>query len=254
MNHKDFRTGMIAGGVGALVLAVGFSLFGNSDDDRDRSYDRGSDVWSEDDNDWDDRDKKQFSGDMITKDLDLPAFTSIRVKGAIQLEVAVGESQEVVLEATDEWLDRILMEVDEDELVIDMKTRKRGFNFESDNSPTVTIKMPSLTGFRVDGAVDADIANVDAESFDFEMRGAGDIDISGSCKSLEVDVRGAGDINLEDLKCGAVKVELKGVGDVSVYASDSINAVLAGMGNIDVYGGPKKVNKRVGGFGTIDIN
>ena len=77
--------------------------------------------------------------------------------------------------------------------------------------------------------------------------------MKGSCGKLTLQMAGASDFSGKNLKCEDVKVDLAGAGDATVYASKSINASVAGFGEIDVYGNPETVRKNEAGLADINI-
>lgn len=58
-----------------------------------------------------------------------------------------------------------------------------------------------------------------------------------------------GEIDCSELKSKNTKVVGKGVGELSVYAKDSINITLTGIGNVKYYGNPASVKTDISGIG-----
>jgi len=191
-------------------------------------------------------------GDEVKQDRELETFTRIKVKGGIELHLVAGKDQKVSIETVEDRIADVETYVRNDTLVIDMpKHGKR--NYWNNVEVTVDISMKSLEGIEVLGAVDADVRGIDSEYLEIEIKGAADLDIEGSCGELELDVKGAGDISASDLKCKSVDVDVKGAGSASVYASEKVEADVAGVASIKVFGKPKTVRKHVGGLGSISI-
>lgn len=189
--------------------------------------------------------------DRVVQTRDLTAFTRIEVRGAIDLELTAGESQSVQIEADEDRIEYVTTKVSGDTLIIDMEDR--GKRFWNDSNVDVTINMQTLRAIDVHGAVDGDFENIDSDELLIDIRGAADVDIEGTCGTLTIDMKGAADIEAEDLKCENVEVGVKGAGSASVYASESIDADVAGVASISVYGNPKNVKKNSGGFASISI-
>ena len=264
MTDKNFKAGLLVGAAGAVILAVVLSGTDSSaDSDKKRSHDNdwvieydgegNTSRKSVNPNRYDDDDKSGDNWDGETRTVKgLDAFNSILIKGGMELNIEVGPGFSVEVTGDDYRASDVEFIVDDGELTIDMPDRGRRFWDDADIA--VSITMPEMVGIRVDGAVDAEIDGIDSDVFELDLRGAGDIELSGTCGDLTVDVRGAGDIDAEDLKCKDVKVELRGAGDVTVFAKESIDARLAGIGNIDVMGKPENVRKRLGGLGNISID
>ncbi len=113
---------------------------------------------------------------------------------------------------------------------------------------TAEITMPALRSIDLAGVADGDVRGVDSESFDVDLSGVGDLNISGSCGRLNADVSGVGDLNARELECRVVDVDVSGVGEASVYASEEVDASVNGIGSITIYGSPSNVDKSTSTF------
>lgn len=190
-------------------------------------------------------------GDRITQTRDLATFTRIEIRGAIDLELKAGEEQSVSIKADEDRIEFVTTKVSGDTLIIDMEDK--GKRFWNDSDVDVTINMQSLRAIDVHGAVDGDFENINSEELLIDIRGAADVDIEGTCGTLTIDMRGAANIDADDLECKNVGIDVKGAGAASVYASESIDADVAGVASVSVYGNPKNVKKHSGGFASISI-
>jgi hypothetical protein len=238
-----FKHGVFGAAIVALIGAAAVS--GNSSDNRDHDDDFSIEIEVDDD-------FEEGNGDRVSETRDLATFNSIRVKGGIELEVEAGGEQSVSISTDSNRIELVETYVDDGTLVIDMKKNKRK-RFWNNVDVDVKITVANFDGIEVLGAVDGDINNINSDNFKIDIRGAADLNLSGSCKNLTLDIKGAGDVDADKLECASVDVDLKGAGSASVYASESIDALMAGVGSIDVYGEPKDVNKRTGGIGSIRI-
>ena len=186
---------------------------------------------------------------------DHDGFEMIRIDNVgIQLDVTVGEDFEIEVEGDEELVDTLLLKVRGDKLVRYRDDDKDFWNGRGGDSLKVIISMPKFTGLDLRGAVDAHIKGVDSEQVEFDLKGAGNIEVEGQCKWLIIDLKGAGNVEADDLECEEVDVDLKGAGNIEVYASVKVNAEINGMGNIDVYGDPEDVTKSDGWFSHISIH
>jgi len=198
-------------------------------------------------------DEHSKPGKDVEEDRALDTFTKIRVKGAIELHLVAGKDQKVTIETGKNRMQDVETYVRGDTLVIDMDTDRHD-NYWHNVDVEVYISMQSFEGIEVMGAVDADIKGVDSDNIEIEIKGAAEIDIEGRCGELELDVKGAGDISARDLKCESVSVDVKGAGSAEVFASDKVDADVAGVASIDIYGKPKTVHKSSGFLSSISIH
>ena len=184
------------------------------------------------------------NGDEVTVDRSVDAFSKIRVKGGFELVLTAGKDHSVKLEGYERDVQRTETYTRGDTLVLDNTDDHDDddFNFDGDGVKVI-ITMPSLEEFEVLGAVDAELKGIESETLVLELKGAGAIEMQGTCGSLDVELKGAGEVDAEDLKCKNVEVDVKGVGEARVYASESVDANVSGIGSITVYGEPKKVRQ-----------
>lgn len=197
-----------------------------------------------------DRDK---SAD-VTKTLELSDFDRIAIAGVYELDVTVGGDYSVEISGSQEDLDRVKASVEDGELILDQRDHKRGDKKWRDrDAVTAKVTLPALSAIDVSGVVDADIEGVDAEDFEADISGVGEMDVKGQCGHLKASVSGVGALNADELKCKDVVVNVSGIGEANVYASDAVDATVSGMGEISVYGSPAKVEKHGGLFSSIKV-
>jgi len=189
-----------------------------------------------------------------TVTFDYRDFDRIDAAGVFDLDVAVGGDYSITLSGPSEEIDRVRIEVVDGKLVLDRREGSDGRRIiRTRHGVDARVTLPALVGFDASGVVDADIEGVSAEAFRVAISGVGDVDISGECGSLDASVSGVGDLEAEDLRCRTVKVDVSGIGSASVYASEAVVARISGMGNIDVSGAPKSVEKDSGMFSKVNV-
>lgn len=193
----------------------------------------------------------------ISKTIEAADFDRIEVAGAFELDVSVGgDAYSVTLTGKESDLARTTASVVDGELVLDTKQRdangKRKF---VKHTVTATISLPALNAIDATGVVAGAARGIDAEAFEVDISGVGDLSLSGRCGALDVDVSGVGELNAERLECRAVTVDVSGVGEATVFASESVDAEIAGVGRIEVEGSPASVKKSQSSpLGRISVN
>lgn len=178
----------------------------------------------------------------------VPEFRAIRSEGAYKLVVNVGKPQSVVLSADDEVLAKLVTKVVDDELVISMPEVK---NYKYSEKVVITIDVPTLKKFQMEGAGSSDLNNLSGERFQMNYQGVGRLVANGKVQNLVMRMEGVGSVNTRDLDAQNVDVKLEGVGSAKVRASESLNARVDGIGSLTYYGNPPKVNKRIDGIGSV---
>jgi hypothetical protein len=187
--------------------------------------------------------------------IELRDFTAIEVSGAYELDVEVGGDYSIRLLGPSEEMLRAEARVENGTLVLGAKKRLRGVKHHGDRGGlSAEVTMPTLERVMVSGVTDADIRGVDTGAFRVNLSGVGEVTIAGRCGNLHARVSGVGELNAEALKCGIADVSLSGMGEATVYAREAATAEVSGMGEINIYGAPKKVEKRGGYFAEINVH
>ena len=178
----------------------------------------------------------------------VPAFTTISNSGPISISIDVGKAQSVVASGNEKFLSLVKSEVVDGELRISLKERNVSGSL---GDPKVTITMPALTRFTMAGAGEATITHMSGDALTVEYSGAGSLKADGKVKTLSLQIAGVGSIDTHKLLAEKVSVDVGGVGNVKVYASDSLDARVGGVGSLTYYGNPHNVSKSAGGIGSI---
>jgi len=186
------------------------------------------------------------SKEKVEQTHDITGFDAISVAGIYKLEVEVGDDFSVFTSGKAKDVAHMKVYLKGSTLVLDQNEdgpKHIKMKRKNNNGITARITLPSLNAIDIAGIGTGEINGVDSDSFDIDIAGISDLEISGNCDRLEADMAGMGDLDAQDLECKDVNVDLAGMGQMKVYASDSVNADAAGMGQIEVYGNPKDVEK-----------
>ncbi len=178
----------------------------------------------------------------------LPSFIAINAKGAFAMTVEVGKTQSVVISGEDKFVSNLKTEVIDNELQITLPEKVVKGSLKD---PRITITVPSLSRVKVEGAGETLLNNLNTDRLDIGYQGAGRLAAKGKVKYLRVNARGVGEVDTREVKAERVDVSFEGIGNVSVYATDTLNAVARGIGELTYYGHPKNVNKSVSGIGSV---
>jgi hypothetical protein len=95
--------------------------------------------------------------------------------------------------------------------------------------------------------------NISSTSFDIQQSGAGNIFIQGLASSIKVKQSGAGNINLSKLQAQSAILKISGAGNTDANISDTVDAKISGVGNIQLHITPKTLYKNISGVGSINI-
>ena len=143
----------------------------------------------------------------------------------------------------------VLAQNEDDDKSINWNGRKK----KNNSGIKAIITLPTLTALDITGIGAGEIKGIDSDHLDVEVAGISDMELEGSCGTLDVEMAGLGELRADELKCENVDVDLAGMGEISVYASESVEADAAGMGSIDVYGNPEDVEKSKSFMASVKI-
>lgn len=178
----------------------------------------------------------------------LAAFKSVNNKGAFNLVIEVGKAQSVVVKGDDKFISKVVTEVVGDELMVSYRDKN---SIKVSDLTLVTITVPELSKFKMEGAGSTTINNIAGPRFDIDYEGVGKLTASGKVQTLRLKVQGVGMVDTKKLIAEVVDVNVEGVGSVSVYASDRLKASVQGIGSLNYYGNPRSVSKTVDGIGSV---
>jgi Putative auto-transporter adhesin, head GIN domain len=186
------------------------------------------------------------SGKVVTVSRDVPSFTSVDLTGAATVSVAVGKKTALTISGDDNIVPLIRTEVCGGELVISSK-----HGYTTDNGVDIRISTPSLVGSTMLGAGSLTATGIDSNSFGADVIGAGRLELAGKTGTVDVNLSGVGAVELSGLLARDAHVKLSGTGNVHVYATDTLDASVDGVGSISYSGNPSHVRKHVTGLGAI---
>jgi len=206
---------------------------------------------------------------------ELGEFHAITVKGVGRIEIKQGDTQQMTVEADEHIMNRIRTDVIDGVLVIDigrdwLEKISAGFDFLSTHSINFYITMKQLdamnvtgsckvyaSGFKgktlnlnLSGASDVEFGDLQFESIQSNLPGAGKIVLQGKAKEQSISLTGAGSYVADDLECEKVKVSLTGVGSARLWATKELDVSITGVGSVDYYGEPE-IKQSIAMMGSI---
>jgi hypothetical protein len=188
------------------------------------------------------------SGRIVTDNRLATGFRTIRVTGIAEVHLVQGSSFAVTVEADDNIIDRVTTVVNGDYLVV-------GIVPASYSRVTVRlyVTLPAIDGLELMGTGQfITDAPIHATDLTVRLAGAGSIRLAGSADAEMIEISGAGEVHNFDLIAATATVMLSGSGNLEVTATESLDATLAGVGNITYDGHPTVMHSTVTGVGTID--
>lgn len=112
----------------------------------------------------------------------------------------------------------------------------------------LTVDAAGVSDFSLDvsGAVEANVHGLSASFASIEIRGAGDVEISGAAESFKLSISGAGELDGKELLCKNADIEISGAGEADISVTDTLNVEISGVGEVEYYGSPTVTNDSAG--------
>ena len=184
------------------------------------------------------------SGKLVTEDRKVSGFTKVECKIGADVDVVAGKEFSMKLNIDDNLAKEVETSVEKGTLVIRSKSHI------DPSKCTISITLPAIDGFELDGAGDITIAGVESKTFAAQIDGAGDMTISGTADEAVLGIDGAGTIKAYELKTREATAKIDGAGDIQVSAGAALAAFIDGAGSIR-YKGEAKVTQDIDGAGSV---
>lgn len=200
------------------------------------------------------------AGNLFAQENNLADFNEISVLDNIDVVLTQSSTQSYRIEPADVKLD---IAVKDNKLVIRRADNKKDVkvyvNFikvnnigvlgSADVSTSNEIQAENLI-LNLTGSGDLNV-KVKATNVNAAVAGSGDIYLNGTTTNLTGSVAGSGDLRAAKLIAENVKVEVAGSGDATVNATKTLDASVAGSGDIRYVGNPQTRNVNIVGSGSI---
>jgi hypothetical protein len=187
------------------------------------------------------------AADSVSETRKVSGFDRIRLAGAFETVVTVGEPASLTLSGDPEAVGRIMTEVGGGTLIIG--THSDGWPFHQ--MVKLTITLPALHGFASEGVGPSTISGLAGGDIEISTAGAGSIVASGRAENEDVSLSGVGKIDTTALDARDVTVSNSGLGTVHVRASGNLTMSVSGLGTIRYTGNPSHVESQISGLGRI---
>ena len=208
---------------------------------------------------------QQSWDDTNIRTYNVQPFTKIYLEGAFKVILEQGTQSGLKIK-TDESNFKYI-DVQSDTQTLSLKIIKKHFDFEE---LILYVTFKDLEKLVIQGGVRLETKGyVDLKDFYLHVEGGANVEMNlkannvkvigeggvkfefdGVAGELDATISGAGYLDAIDLKTKTCDIRIEGVGAGSVYATESLNATISGVGKIRYKGDPK-VYKKVEGIGIV---
>ena len=187
------------------------------------------------------------SGRVVSQERATVAFTGVRVTGIAKVIITQDSLRSVRVESDDNIISRVQTSVDQGVLVVGLLPGSY-----SGITVKVYVSMRSIEDLESIGTAEfLATGPIHAEGLLCRISGVGTVTLTGTAMSQTLEITGAGSVHNFDLSCPHSSVMLAGTGHIEVCATQQLDAVISGTGNILYSGNPQLVHQTVSGAGTI---
>ncbi|HZW04920.1 MAG TPA: head GIN domain-containing protein [Anaerolineaceae bacterium] len=210
----------------------------------------------------------ESSGEMQSETREIGSFSRISFESMGELNITQGDQISLTVEADENIMPRIITEVRNDTLFIEME---RGISLDIDQPITFTLVVTDLNELALNGLGSVNLPELQTEELVLEMNGAGGIEIgnltagrleamldglgsvelNGEVDELTVSIPGSGNFDGENLRSRTANVTISGLGSANVWVVDNLQVEISGAGSVDYYGSPS-VQEEVNGLGRVN--
>jgi hypothetical protein len=208
------------------------------------------------------REHHESGGPTVERNFQVGGFERIEVAGGYDVEVHTGAAPSARAKGPEKDLERLVIEVKGDRLLIHPRERHGMFHFgwRRHGKTTISVTVPQLRGADVAGSGDIRIDNVRGDSFAGKIAGSGGLSLDnvevkalefsiagsgsaqgkkGRAQNVSLDIAGSGDIDTKGVTSETASVSIAGSGNIAVHASSTASVSVAGSGDVDLTGGAK---------------
>ena len=190
-------------------------------------------------------------------------FNGVELAGADDVRVVYGKDFAVSATGPSDVLERLDIRVEGGTLKINRRKEEHRWTlgWSRNEKPTlVAVTMPVIRSAVLSGAGDMDIKtatapdgfsgrlsgsgnlkvdNVQTQTVDLTVSGAGDLLARGSAEMMAARLSGSGSLDARGLAVKDADIRLSGAGDLRANVSGTATGGLSGVGNVDVVGAAK---------------
>ena len=218
--------------------------------------------------DWIGGEKVQGSGAIKKQTRELAHFTGVSLNLPGSMEVRIGNTESITIEADDNIVPLIDTVIESG--VLKVRPIKRNMNLQARHLKfIVNAKQVERLSLGGSGAIEADalrgkkitvdlggsgsisVKGMEAEAIALSVGGSGNLKSgAGSAGSLSVSIGGSGEVDVGQVRSRDASVSVAGSGEATVWVSNDLSVTIAGSGDVNYYGDPRLSRSVVGSGGT----
>jgi hypothetical protein len=213
--------------------------------------------------------RNEDGGPTVSRNYQVGNFQEIEVAGPYNVQVRTGGNPGVSARGSEKLLERTVVEVKGDKLIIHTERQKGWFHvgWSVNGKADFIVTVPQLRGATIAGSGDIRVDKVRGDRFEGVVAGSGGLGVdalevrslklaiagsgdakagAGKAQVAEYDIAGSGGVDAGAVATQQVKVSIAGSGSVRAHASGAADVSIMGSGDVDVTGGAKCTVSKAG--------
>jgi hypothetical protein len=204
---------------------------------------------------------QESAGPTVSRSYPVGPFQKIEVAGPYDVEVRTGGAPGVSARGAEKLLERTVVEVKGDRLVIHPQQHNNWFGgWSTRGKANFIVTVPQLSGATIAGSGDIKVDRVQGDRFEGAVAGSGGLNVTaidvqtlkltiagsggvkagaGRAQSAEYEIAGSGDVDAGAVQAQQAKVSIQGSGSIKAQAKGTADVSIMGSGDVDVSGGAK---------------
>lgn len=205
------------------------------------------------------------SGNVVNTTKDVSGFNTVVLSGTGTLIITQGNNESLIVEAEDNIGPNITTSVSNNQLSISQintptptKPVKYYLTVKDLNSIQIdgtgqvesnSLNTTNLT-IKINGAGQSTMTNLKVDLLTIDINGAGKLNLGGTATNQTIKIAGAGNYNAGNLTSKTASISIDGGGNAVIRASDLLNVIINGAGDISYIGNPQ-ITKQITGAGNV---
>lgn len=206
------------------------------------------------------------AGNITQEERNVPTYHSIISDGSIDVFITHDSSYVVLVEAGSNLMDYIETDVVNDQLII----RQLDSDIINTKPVKIYLNCDSIHTIELNGSGDLDTELITSNTFSVSLNGSGNIDANINAATVNSSIKGSGNLNLlgtcidyngitkgsgnvyaRYLNTTNANMDIEGSGNATITVTKTLNAIIAGSGNIYYYGSPSSATSEISGSGNL---
>jgi hypothetical protein len=214
-----------------------------------------------------DRETIRGSGDVVETTRDVEEFSRLVFAGMGNVTIEQGLTEGLTIEAEQNLIEHLEIEVRGDTLFIGTKegknlrpTEPMNFYLNVKDLERVTLSGSGLIEVEefeaenlrltLSGSGKIVIDSLEAISLNVTISGSGNIELSGVLEDQDVTISGSGDYDAGGLESSIADILISGSGSAEIRVDDQLDILISGSGNVR-YSGSPTIDQSITGSGSV---